>query len=385
LIEPVLIYLEIHLRMDVVMAVECAALLIQSIGMLVSLLLLPSAELVTAYGQLLFAMSSLIGYWTYAFWWNPQCARDIWPRSFRISQHMYQSLKGFLVPAAGKYIAAEGEHLVLFFFASAQQQGVYEFVFNLGSLIPRIVFLPIEKTAFAMFSNFRTSSSSQVTTKDNGATTATTTTNNNNNAEQMRVWRLLMNVSTLISLTYLATCPTYIHFLVHLVYGAKWSNTEAPTLLGVYGVYLLLIGINGLVEAARDALVPSTELQRQNAFVVLSVALHLAFGTLGLYFVGALGLLFAACVTTLLRCMFNVVTFERYSMSLLAVLPDVSELVVYATILGTGQAARLVLGDSWKLIGFGVVQGVFYVAWLFVVHRKKLVDVRKMVHSNKLD
>ena len=32
------------------------------------------------------------------------------------------SLQGFLIQSAGKYVTAEGEHFVLFFFGTAEQQ-----------------------------------------------------------------------------------------------------------------------------------------------------------------------------------------------------------------------------------------------------------------------
>ena len=37
--------------------------------------------------------------------------------------------------------------------------------------------------------------------------------------------------------------------LLRLVYGQRWSETEAPKALAVYCLYILLLAVNGILEA----------------------------------------------------------------------------------------------------------------------------------------
>ncbi len=43
--------------------------------------------------------------------------------------------------------------------------------------------------------------------------------------------------------------PTYTYMLLRLVYGQRWSETEAPRALAVYCLYILLLAVNGILEA----------------------------------------------------------------------------------------------------------------------------------------
>ena len=45
--------------------------------------------------------------------------------------------------------------------------------------------------------------------------------------------------------------PPYAYTLIRLVYGARWSETEAPTVLACYSVYILLLALNGMYRMAR--------------------------------------------------------------------------------------------------------------------------------------
>jgi oligosaccharide translocation protein RFT1 len=51
-----------------------------------------------------------------------------------------------------KLVLAEGSKLALVGFESSYNQGVYGLVANLGSLVVRLLFTPIEEAAFTAFS-----------------------------------------------------------------------------------------------------------------------------------------------------------------------------------------------------------------------------------------
>ena len=47
--------------------------------------------------------------------------------------------------------------------------------------------------------------------------------------------------------------PGYAYLLLRIVYGQKWSNTEAPTALSYYCGYITLLALNGCTEAFVNA------------------------------------------------------------------------------------------------------------------------------------
>ena len=51
--------------------------------------------------------------------------------------------------------------------------------------------------------------------------------------------------------------PAYTYMLLRLLYGLRWSETEAPRALATYCVYILLLAVNGILEAFVHAVAES--------------------------------------------------------------------------------------------------------------------------------
>ena len=47
--------------------------------------------------------------------------------------------------------------------------------------------------------------------------------------------------------------PSYTYVLLRLLYGPKWSATEAPAALAYYCAYITLLALNGCTEAYVNA------------------------------------------------------------------------------------------------------------------------------------
>ena len=43
--------------------------------------------------------------------------------------------------------------------------------------------------------------------------------------------------------------PSYAYLMLRLLYGRRWSDTEAPAALGWYCPYIALLAVNGITEA----------------------------------------------------------------------------------------------------------------------------------------
>lgn len=51
--------------------------------------------------------------------------------------------------------------------------------------------------------------------------------------------------------------PPYSYVLLRVVYGQRWSETDAPRALAVYCLYILLLAVNGILEAFVHAVAKS--------------------------------------------------------------------------------------------------------------------------------
>ncbi len=51
--------------------------------------------------------------------------------------------------------------------------------------------------------------------------------------------------------------PACTYMLLRLLYGLRWSETEAPRALATYCVYILLLAVNGILEAFVHAVAES--------------------------------------------------------------------------------------------------------------------------------
>jgi hypothetical protein len=64
-------------------------------------------------------------------------------------------------------------------------------------------------------------------------------------ARLMSQLRLLLRCVTLLGLLVAAFGPAYSYTLLRLMYGPRWSDTDAPQVLGYYCSYVLVLAVNG--------------------------------------------------------------------------------------------------------------------------------------------
>lgn len=164
----------------------------------------------------------------------------------------------------------------------------------------------------------------------------------------------------------------------------KWSNTDAPSLLALYGVYLLLIGVNGLIEAHRDAISPYSLIQQSTGFTFFFVVFYFVLGAPFMSYFGAGGMIAASCINTLTRTIFNLRFFSDFLLPIQDGVPSSDLLISFAILFAVGTTARYVLGDTMKLLVVGMIEGLVYVAWLYLFKRKELVQTYQVVKQKKI-
>lgn len=197
-------------------------------------------------------------------------------------------LRGFYRQAVQSVVLTEAEKVALWFGASGFDQGTFAVVSNLGSLVARLVFLPVEETSKAVFQRER------------------------NHQRSATVLSLLVKMVAIVGLFAAVFGPAYAHTLLHLLYGSRISATSAPFVLQFYSVYILCMAVNGVSEAFVHATAHVSELPSINtAMVAISVAYIAMAGAL-LYAFGTVGLVLANCANMLMRTLFSAVYASRY-------------------------------------------------------------------------
>ncbi|GMH41434.1 hypothetical protein BSKO_09344 [Bryopsis sp. KO-2023] len=194
----------------------------------------------------------------------------------------------FLVQSLVKLILTEGSNYVLVMVESQHSQGVFGVVTGLGSLVVRTIFQPIEEAAFLAFSR------AGISREDASGM-----------RELNRLLTSLVRAVSLIGLLAAVFGPPHSTTLLRILYSEKWSNTEAPTVLGWYCAYILLLAVNGVTEAFVHAVLDARSLFSSNAWMVGVAIVHMsASAMLSLKF-GSVGLILADGVGMCLRIAFS--------------------------------------------------------------------------------
>ncbi|KAI9991710.1 hypothetical protein PInf_017059 [Phytophthora infestans] len=214
----------------------------------------------------------------------------------------HQELVTLLVPlsvqSGVKYLLAEGDKWVLAGFASLQHMGVYGLVSNLGSLVPRIVFLPIEEATKTIFSKLALGQKQKSYDKDDSKKKSL--------ADGQTLLLVLLKLMNLVGLLFVCFGTSYAYTLVLLLYGVEKARQGVGAALAVYCVYIPFLGLNGVCEAVVHAVGDDHELMRLNKLLGVFFAIY-AFSALVLMQLldwGTFGLILANCVNMACRILY---------------------------------------------------------------------------------
>ena len=198
-----------------------------------------------------------------------------------LSAALWRLLGAYAWQAAQKVVLQEGEKLVLAVCGAARAVGadvaaVYAVVNNLASLVVRFVFLPLEEVCFTAFGRLAAAGDARAA---------------------CRVLRAVLRFAVLVGLAFVAFGPGYARAVVHVLYGAKYSRTAAPTVLAWYCVYILFLALNGTSEAFVHSVASEAQLRTSNALLVVFSILFVAAAAilLRIQALAAVGLVLANC------------------------------------------------------------------------------------------
>jgi len=268
----------------------------------------------------------------------------------------------YLWQSVEKLVLTEGEKFVLWGYTSFINQGIYSVVNNLGSLVVRFLFQPIEEICFSLFSKLL--ANSQETTDLNAAA---------------HILRCLTKFMIIIGLIFIALGPNYSSLLLNTLYLDKFKNTAAANVLSWYCGYVAVIAINGITEAFVHSVASPTQLRNYNILLITFSFIYVVAAILLLGEMGTSGLILANCLNMALRVAFSVYFIRKYyrehniRFSFSSLLPNMFEwAVLIAAYVITTYTQQL---GFLQHLGAGVVCGLTILFTIYITDKSFCRDL----------
>ncbi|KAJ8257890.1 hypothetical protein GJAV_G00190830 [Gymnothorax javanicus] len=201
-----------------------------------------------------------------------------------------------------KQILTEGERYVMTFLnvLNFGDQGIYDIVNNLGSMVARFVFLPIEESFYVFFAKVLERGREVRHQKQEDVAMAA------------EVLECLLKFVLVVGLIITVFGYAYSYLALDLYGGSLLSSGTGPSLLRWYSGYVLLLAVNGVTECFTFAAMSKEEVDRYNLVMLgLSVSfLCLSYFLTG--WLGSVGFILANCLNMGLRISHSLLFIHRY-------------------------------------------------------------------------
>lgn len=209
-----------------------------------------------------------------------------------------------------KQLLTNGDSYLIASFTSLSAQGAYALAANYGGLIARILFQPIEESSRSYFARLL-ASETEASTKTEGINNerkiTTRPTISSAPAQACQYTTTLLRAYLLFSVLIASVGPTFGPLALRTIAGARWTHTEAPSVLSAYCYYIPLLAINGILEAFVSATASPSQLRSQSIFMFGFSASFVVSGYCVLKVLrwGARGLVLASSVSMVLRILYS--------------------------------------------------------------------------------
>ncbi|TNN59741.1 Protein RFT1 [Liparis tanakae] len=201
-----------------------------------------------------------------------------------------------------KQILTEGERYVMTFLnvLSFGDQGVYDIVNNLGSMVARFIFLPIEESFYIFFAKVLERGRDVKSQKQEDV------------AIVAEVLECLLKLVLVVGLIISVFGYAYSHLALDVYGGSLLSSGAGPALLRCYSCYVLLLAANGVTECFVFAAMSQKEVDKYN---LVMLALSLSFLVLSYmltWWAGSVGFILANCLNMGLRILHSLLYIHHY-------------------------------------------------------------------------
>ncbi|XP_061543966.1 protein RFT1 homolog isoform X2 [Phycodurus eques] len=204
-----------------------------------------------------------------------------------------------------KQILTEGERYVMTFLnvLSFGDQGVYDIVNNLGSMVARFIFLPIEESFYIFFAKVLERGRDVKSQKQEDVGVAAD------------VLQCLLKLVLVIGLIIAVFGYAYSGLALDIYGGSLLSSGAGPSLLQCYSCYVLLLAVNGVTECFVFAAMSQEEVDKYNLVMLALSASFLFLSYMLTWWAGSVGFILANCLNMALRITHSVVYIRRYFLS----------------------------------------------------------------------
>uniref|UniRef100_A0A1A8RL13 Protein RFT1 homolog n=4 Tax=Nothobranchius TaxID=28779 RepID=A0A1A8RL13_9TELE len=201
-----------------------------------------------------------------------------------------------------KQILTEGERYVMTFLnvLSFGDQGVYDIVNNLGSMVARFIFLPIEESFYVFFAKVLERGRDVRNQKQEEVAVAA------------EVLECLLKLVLVIGLIITVFGYAYSHLALDIYGGTLLSSGAGPSLLRCYSCYVLLLAVNGVTECFVFAAMSQEEVDKYNLVMLALSVSFLVLSYLLTWWAGGVGFILANCLNMGLRILHSCLYIHRY-------------------------------------------------------------------------
>lgn len=208
------------------------------------------------------------------------------------------SWRSLFIQTLFKYFLSEGDHLIINYLFTADAQGVYSLVDNYGSIIARLLFLPIEESTRLHFTKLLSAPKRQ------------------NIIDSLNLLKYVCifyaNLCILIFISGYINGP----FLLKVLLGNKnqWSQTSVFDTFRQFIFYIPFLAFNGILEAMLSSIATPKDIQKHSLFlsllsVLVLVVLYILVSTLHL---DLLGLIITNSLNMAFRIIYCIVFLHKY-------------------------------------------------------------------------
>jgi oligosaccharide translocation protein RFT1 len=223
-----------------------------------------------------------------------------------------------------KHLLTEADKIVLTFYSSHYNQGIYALTNNYGSLATRILFLPLEDSSRMSFSKqgcaIRQALLKLVTfnvqsfdKSDNECTEEQENIVSLIEELKMLLVSLIQIVAT-IGVFFLIFGFAYSKLFIELFLNGKWISNETVNCLSTYCIYIFVLGINGISESFVQSVAPPSSFSILNKNLIYCTMIYICTVVFAIQFFGTSGVIMANIFSMSCRIVLNFnYIFELFS------------------------------------------------------------------------
>jgi len=209
-------------------------------------------------------------------------------------------------------ILTEGERYImsLFNLVSYKDQGIFDTINNLGSLLPRLIFATLEESAYAYFQ--QTLSRTKTIQDDQQQQTSSTTEQRTIMLNALKFYHYLLRFVIIISLLVIGFGIPYSQFILNLYGGSNLIDGPGPMLLRLYCIYILFLAINGITEAFSQATMSVKQLENYRNLISIFALIYLVIFYISIKLIGIYGIIISNCLNMSSRIVTNTFYIHQY-------------------------------------------------------------------------